>query len=436
MDDYAVGMMRSFIRASEAGHDVVGDGAVGATVLLTPIEALLVGANIEPSVRPSARKAVSSGPDRARVHIDTRGSDLLVDNWLLQSVAGLMTRGPDADTANMIELDVGRDVHHLRNVSAAGVEFECLISLINDIILRERLVLDKAFTAGWHGKHSGLDTLVTSGVLAAREIDSRAEISRFAKGRVIGHLCATSTLSRLNREHLDAVRAGQKSPHSYIISQMIAGTGGNFGRSAVIRTPYSPHPLRQVLIEQTVFPKLTAVDGVTKWLESERAKVHSHRIGNIEIGVAQILLPPLVVQVIEDSGTASDLISVALQYREQFKKLRGWIGVYQDAIDDEDPRAMQNRQRVLESVATHLSGMRAEARYGKTGISIVTRWFSLDQLRQRVGIRGALNGLVTTPAGERSLTKLLKMFEVDGTSLEYQIREHLLRRFRATSFAL
>ncbi len=427
---HAIGMVRMFIGVGEAGQDVVDAPALGATVMLTPIEALPIGTGIEPRTRPPAREATSIGPRLALVHIDTQGSDLLVDNWLLQSVSGLLSRGPETDTTAVIDLDLGRDVHRLRDVSAAGIEFECLISLINDIILRERLILDTEFANTWQGDHQ-IDALVDSGVLSLREIDNRAEISRYAKGRVIGRLCATKTLEQLNQEHLETVRADRPSPHGYVISQIVAGTAGNFGRSAVTRVPYSPHPVRQSLIEQTLFRQPTAVDLVTTWLESERAKVHSHSIAGVEVRTAHILLPALVVQVIQDSTSASELIPVALQYREKFAQLRTWIGAYQDAMDDEDPRAMQKRQKVLESVSRHLAGTQADSQYGRTAISIETGWFS--RICQRFGVRGALNGIMMTAAGQGSLTKLLEMFDVADTALGYRIREHLWRRFRATN---
>lgn len=431
LGDHVVGIVRSFISSGGGQSDSGAPIAVGATVMLTPIEAVLIELGIEPAAH---RPSPSGSAEKDVAHIDTRGSELLMDNWLLQSVAGLMNDGPDGDAAQVIEIDRAQDTHRFNEVSAAGIEFESLMSLLNDLVFRERLVLDREFMDTWHGKHAQLDALIDSGALGVREIDNRARLFGYAKGRVIKMLCATSSLARLNeesRETFRANRSARSSLHRHI-SAVIAGTGGNFGRSAITRIPYSPHPVRQRLIEQTVFCRPTAVDLVTSWLESERANIHAYQSGASEILSAQLVLPALAVQIILDSNTREDLIPVALQYRDRYARLRAWIGAYQDAIDDEDVHAIQKRRRVLESVAQHLAGMRGDSRYGITRILVETGRFGFGHLLQKVGVRGALNGLVATPAGEPALRKLLAMFELARTSLEYRVREHLWSRFRGT----
>lgn len=432
-----VGIVRSFISAVPDTASTEVSPALGATVFLTPSEAVAAQGEIVLQ-EPARASSATSGdtPGQEPLHLRVEGSDLLLDSWLVQLAAHLLSDGPDTgDDAQVLVVDAGAGTHVVKDVPAAGLELECLLSLLNDIVLHQRLVIDEEFAGVWMDVNVGVDALRTSGVLHTRSIDMGTSVAWSAKNQVKKMLCVTPRLteevSAATVAFVQAKKSGAPLPKSWIL-QLVSGTAGNFGRSAVTRIPYSPHPVRRDLLRQTIYRSPTATDVVNLWFNNERARSYTRILGQEEFRSTHITLPPLVVQIIENSSSVEELIPTAIEYRKKYARLRRWLAKFQVAMDEEDGGDLGAHERVLNSVTQHLAGQRGEYRYGSTTLQIETGlgFMSFGKIRQKFGIRGSLNKLVTTPAGEHALEKLLNMLDLRHTSLRARIHDYIFQKCR------
>jgi hypothetical protein len=366
----------------------------------------------------------------------------LADNMSLQTISQLLTQGLSSDDANLISLDKQAGTHELLTVPYAMVQLDALLSLIVDIVVRETIVVDKAFMDTWTDNRSILSLLSYRGVVDARSIDVKSQVAIFAKQRTLDQLCATPSLQQAQREAEEAARRRDITSNGYH-NAIVWGTAGNLGRSAVLGIPYSPHPQRGHLLSQTlmdVSPTSSVVDDVLSWIQTQRASLYASVAGSGRRAGGKILLPPIAVTVIEAAKDLDDIIAVALQLRDEYADLRRWLGEVQDAYDSGDLADIQKHRRLLESVEANLKG-KADDKYGKTSLAIGVSWFKYTvpvQVNplQRVGVRKTLNTLAMTRSGRQAIDKLLVMLGESDSLLGLNLRDRFSERGKmATSAA-
>lgn len=143
----------------------------------------------------------------------------------------------------------------------------------------------------------------------------------------------------------------------------------------------------------------------------------------------QLILPPLVAEVIESASKLSEIIPSTMKAREKYKLIREWIGEYQTAVESENPASISKFKKTLDSVVQDLDKMRKVSDMGSTkvGISFISLDFPVPKLpdyRKFWGIRGALNKLSLNQKGEKALAKLLHWLGCpEGNEFE-KIREY------------
>jgi hypothetical protein len=149
---------------------------------------------------------------------------------------------------------------------------------------------------------------------------------------------------------------------------------------------------------------------------------------------ATLVLPPVVIDVIEEARTPDDLIPVALQLRDRHRKLREWLKAIQIAVDSEDARTIASYKKTLEAVARDIGReigkekeraprISLEIGFGLPSISVELP--TIDGIRKRFGMRAILSQQVFSARGEASLKKLLSMFGEKRTRLSVSVHEYL-----------
>src|SRR5262249_42499809 len=139
---------------------------------------------------------------------------------------------------------------------------------------------------------------------------------------------------------------------------------------------------------------------------------------------ARLSLGPVAVSVIEDSATTSDLLTVAVQFRKQFRKLREWIGEFQRAIDTEDVTELAKRKKLFESVVKNIDSLTSRSSDGETSIQVGLNWLKfvtksgspLNSIQNRFGVRAAMNRLILTAPGAGAFRKLLTLFGEENSN--------------------
>ncbi|MFC1987645.1 hypothetical protein ACFLVH_03795 [Chloroflexota bacterium] len=359
---------------------------------------------------------------------------LLIDNWLLQDIAQLLQRGLSNETAGHLAIDYENDTHYFEDVPFAGVQLETLLSLLAEIVIRDKLILDEQFAYVWARKLSeSLAQLENEGTLKVQHFDLSSPTYEHVMELALKDLCVTTSLKKAQSMNEKTWREHRYSKEQYL-SQILWGTAGNFGRSHMVEAPYSPHPFREHFIENAMFKpnRPDAVKGTFDWINNERIRIFQEVREGTSFRAAQFVLSPITIEIVESAKSVEDLIPVALQMRKQYAKLREQMRKYQKAIDDESPEALLRHKKLFDSVSASLSSYDSvKDKYGQLNVSVGTSWFvnwtkslSVDSILGKFGVQAILKKLILTPKGETTLKKLLKMFDEGNTKLSYEVQEY------------
>lgn len=360
---------------------------------------------------------------------------LLADNWLFQEVGQCLHDGLSADTYSEVMIDIGQDSHSLRDVPAACIQISALVSLLVEIVLRDVIVVDEKFVTTWSDTRAHFLALTSGNLVRAVPFLNQGDRLREPTKIIVNQLCATSTLRHIQGQN-EVSWAKANSAHDPYMSAVLWGAAGMLSRSHVFEVPYSGHPLRKRIIEQAVMRQPTdVVSHFSAWIEKERLRIfETHKEGAIQ-RQATLILPPVVIDIIEEATDPKQLLSTALQVREKYSKLREWLRTIESAMESEDPKAISKYQRTLELVAKDVSRAvgpsdigQVSARIGFDYPSVNINLGTFDGVLKRFGTRAMLNKIVFAKQGEKSLGKLLRMFgESRSSGVGLSVINHLLR---------
>jgi uncharacterized protein with von Willebrand factor type A (vWA) domain len=175
---------------------------------------------------------------------------------------------------------------------------------------------------------------------------------------------------------------------------------------------------------------------LTSIVDTQRSKLFA-RIDESGF-LAEIQLPPAVVEIVDASSSLSDLIPAALKLRTAYRELRKWVGELQSALEEEDVQAIIARRKLLQSVSRHIDQLSSQTTTTwDVSIRIGLSWPNiavnvgrhLNAVHNKIGIRAQINRLIITPPGRRALTKLSKL-------LGHGDSDALLNAFRSTQLQM
>lgn len=357
---------------------------------------------------------------------------VLADNWSLQDVARLLTKGLPIDEAETLILTP--EGHRTVSIPAAIPSVEGLFDLLTDIVLRDQILVDKDFTYAWD--ENGIYTNLLQGQILKPYgfLDYR---DRFSDTRsvILSRLLLTDSLREAQAKNEESYARTRQS-HDPWLGQVVWGGAGMIARANAFNIPYSPHPVRRRFFELAgvALPANSATGHLTSFIEEQRATIRNVMRGQDKLHSLQITMDPIPLMVIAESGSLSDLIPTALQIRSSFTELRNWLGAYQVELDKDDFRSVKAQQRLLKSVGQYVTAAvgnswtdRATLKTGLTAVDLSLKIKPLNQLLNRFGVRSTINRLIFQPNGSEQLKKLLKLMDHEKSKTGFSVMQHFLQ---------
>ena len=361
---------------------------------------------------------------------------LLIDNWVLQDVGECLVSGLAPEESSVISIDQDNNSHIILDVPFSGVQIEALLELLVNIVLRDSLYIDSGFIETWAEHEPVFTPLLKSGLV--RGIPFPVEDNALIEARKLSveRLCVTDSLLEEQARNEQSWSAGKGVVNPYM-SAVLWGTAGMLARSHVYEAPYSGHPLRKRVIEQTLFasPSRDIVSETQDWLTDKRIHLFETVTANGSERMASITLPPVAIDVIEEANDISQLIPVAYQLRDKYSKMREWLKYVQEAIDTEDPKGIVKYKKTLNAVSRDLDREMGKTESGKVSLQIGIGWpnlsielGTLDHVVKRFGMRAMINNQILSPKGEKSVKKLLRLFDEEKSSIGQSAMSYLQMR--------
>lgn len=364
----------------------------------------------------------------------TRLHRLLIDNWTLQNAGEILCNGLTGETTpDLVFTKNGTDYRYVE-VSADAVRFEALCQFLNNLVFADELHLDGEYANAWE-KFEPITKAHAARILITQPFKKLADEWIPAREAMADRLCVNAPLVKAHRANQRAyARNGAVKDH--FLSQLLWGGAGMLARGDYFKLPYVPHPARARLFGQAgmFLAPPNASDRLTAFVSGERLKIYKKLAGSGF--VTEVKLPPVVIQIVESSRDIDDLVSIALQIRNDYKKLRAWLSGLHMAIAEESTKEILAHQKDLESVARHIDSSGAMTPQGETTIQLGVSWINvnvkigslINAVRNKFGMRAELNRLILAPSGYNSVTKFITMLGEQHTKRGRSLAESIVQR--------
>lgn len=357
---------------------------------------------------------------------------IISDNWSLQNISEIFVHGLDNENTHYIHINSEQDSYEYKEISSANINIECLFDFITDIILRDQILVDDKFTGAWEQYKSPLAQVVNAKVIRAYPFLVDYQKLEEPRNEFIKKLCVTSDLKRDHELNRLGWNQNKETPHPYL-SQTLWGGAGMLARGFVYEQGYTPHPVRKRLFVNAgiVLPSENAVIQLNNIIDEKRAKVSSSLIQNDELHSLTIDMPPLPIKVIQESNSIEDMITVALQLRQEYQELRDWLGCYQNALSDGSYKDIQKFQKILKSISSYTDSkmgiIDSNAPTFTTGIGVLKvalKGEPINTILNQFGVRSMINKLIISKSGNSDMKKFLNFFGHKNTSVGLSVLEH------------
>jgi hypothetical protein len=366
-------------------------------------------------------------------------SKVVADNWSLQNVAELFSAGLGDDQAAVIAINDGKTEHTYEPIDYGVVRIEALFDLLNDVVLKDEIIVDEQFIEAWKRSAGPLDELNDAGIIQPFPFLASSENLRGPREEILKRLCITPTLQREHDLNTSTWEARKSTPYP-LLSATLWGGAGMLARSHVYECNYTPHPLRKRLFLRTgVFlDKADSSAKLHKLIESKRLQLVKKNSTDSSLHSAFLQLPPIPFRIIEESSNLSQLFDVAVQMRSELKDLRYWLNEFQNAIEIEDVKKILECERVLDSVSKHADAVMTGSGGGGVDMSLglgvlklAIKTDPVNLLKNQFGVRSTINSLIFDKPGRNALKKLLRWLGEEHSAAGYNV----IQSFVATSKA-
>ncbi|MFA6902901.1 MAG: hypothetical protein WC236_07460 [Gallionellaceae bacterium] len=358
-------------------------------------------------------------------------SDVIVDNWSLQDISRLLHFGMDDDNTHLIKPNVDKGTHEYTEIPAAIIQTEALFDFLTDIILRDQLLVEEQHVDAWKREASPLEVVDQAGIIRAYPFRSNFKLDG-PRAEFVNRLCITESLRTEHDENTEGWRLNRRSPHQYL-SQTLWGGAGMLARSFVTEHGYTPHPVRRNFFQKSglVLRNEDSLVCLNSKIKEKRASVYKSISGSDEFYSLYVNMMPLPIQVIQESSSHADLITTALQLRDEYKELRNWLGCYQAAINNDDFSEIKHYQEILRSISKYVDSKMGvtdpNAPTFSAGIGIFKMAIKgdlLNTIRNQFGVRSMVNKLILSKSGTADLKKYLGFFDQKKSVVGMKVIEH------------
>ena len=358
-------------------------------------------------------------------------SNVIVDNWSLQEISRLLHYGMDEDVAHLIEPDVEEGTHKYKEIAAGIIQTEALFDFITDIILRDQLLVEEQHVDAWKREGSPLGVADRAGIIRAYPFRGNFKLDG-PRTELVNRLCVTESLRSEHEENTEGWRLYKRTPHQYL-SQTLWGGAGMLARSFVTEQGYTPHPVRRNFFQKAgvVLRNEDALVHLNNKIKEKRASVYKAMNGADEFYSLYVNMMPLPIQVIQESSSHSDLITTALQLRDEYKELRNWLGCYQAAINNDEFAGVVKYQKILHSISKYvdskMGSVDAHAPTFTAGIGVLKiaiKGDPVNAIKNQFGVRAMVNKLILGKSGAADLKKYLGFFDQKKSAVGMKVMGH------------
>lgn len=361
---------------------------------------------------------------------------IISDNWALQDISELLVNGMNDDEGSHIKIDRANDSYEYKDITRAVIQTEALFDFITDIILRDQILVEEKFTYAWEQYGSPLDSALHAGVIRPYPFLVDYEKLIEPRNEFTDRLCVTSALKKDHEENRIGWAKHKHAPHGYL-SQTLWGGAGMLARGLVYEKGYNPHPVRKKLfIDAGIYMHGDdAVCQLSNVITEKRAKLHSGIRNQDELHSLTINMLPLPIMVIQESNSVKDLITVALQLREEYQELRNWLGCYQQALSDGSYNDINKFKKIIKSVSLYV-----DSKMGIVDSNAPTFTINLEVLKialkgrpinyiqNQFGVRSMINKLIVSRSGNSDLKKYLNLFGQQNTTTGLKVLESFSKK--------
>jgi len=364
---------------------------------------------------------------------------VISDNWSLQNISELLVEGINSDSSHFITPDPKKGTHEYKEVSSAAIAIEALFDLITDVILRDQILVDEKFSGAWLQESGPLNKLAKQSVVRAFPFLNNPTVLNGPRDEFVDRLCSTQSLKHEHQENVLGWQKSKTTPYPYI-SQTIWGGAGMLARAFVYEKGYTPHPVRKRLFKKTgiALSDSDAVLRICNTIDEKRASIRALQSSNHELYSLQLNMDPLPIKVIRESACPADIPVVALQIRDEYQELRGWLGQYQQSINSGDYKEIQKHQKILNSISQYVDSTMGTTGTDSTtftaGIDILKmaiKGSPVDALQNQFGVRAMINRLILGTSGNAEFKKFLKFFDHHNTNIGMKVIEYFSNRSAA-----
>lgn len=360
---------------------------------------------------------------------------IISDNWSLQDIAALFLKGVEERDAVYVTIDRENNKHEYKAVPTAVISIDALFDFLTDIVLRDQIIVEEQFAHAWKEYDSPIITAYDAGVIRSFPFLKEFDRIQGPREEIIKRLCVTNSLKDAHRENTEGWAQSRITPHR-CLSQTLWGGAGMLARGFVYEKGYAPHPVRKrFFIETGLLLANNAFIHLTNTIKEKRASIVFVHMNDDELYALSINMPPLPVRIIQESNSPKDLISVALQMREEYRELRDWLRMYQQALSDGSYRDAQKFQKVLRSISMYVDSMLGNIDQnagtytaGIGVLKIAIKRQPINALRNQYGVRSMINKLIFGATGNTELRKLLSFFGDRNTAAGMKVIENFSAR--------
>lgn len=342
--------------------------------------------------------------------------DLLADNWAYEMVAELFAVGPCEQSVGVVQVE--EDELVWRGECWVGVALESLLSILSGVVLRDRFFVEERYVAGWLCEESPVLNLHSEGMLVPFPEPEQVRPIRSALYRTLFH---TPSLQRAHKKNIEIWR-NTGMPSGGYDSQILWGSVGYLARSAALGVTYTGHPARRRFLAQTPLALgLRDAASITIGALDDLRISQFVAAEEFASSILGLVVPPLIVDIVEEARTPDELFRVALQHRAQYRDLRRWLAHFQRALNDRDAMRIKEYHDTIDTFVQYAT--KAKGR-GLLRHDIASRTIQgLPGFHRAVAL--LFERIVASARGERVVDRLLDLFEISGTSLETVALLHL-----------
>lgn len=345
-------------------------------------------------------------------------SSILIDNWTLEEVRLITEKGLPNQRITLHSLS-GRPN---RVAPMAAIQIDSLFNLLIDIVLREELIVNKAWEHVWKNRNKQIDYLNFLGIIKSKPFISTPEFLQ-NKDLILRKL-------NLPAEIFQIVKEGNKykDDEHRELDLIVSGVSDYLSHSALMSISYSPHPRRNYFLETTALSgRKNAIDIHLEFIRNEKLNILQRITDDDNFIVGKLTLAPLIIEMIESADSIPNMFKVAMQMRSHYKNFREHLNQFQQALDQGDFKQIEKTKRMLDEVSKGNSdveikgGTKLAIGLGLISFNLQHTFNILGFIKNRFGIRSTLKKLIFTKANNQTFEKFFDFFDEKNIVLQEEI---------------